>query len=218
MQIAIDGPAGAGKSTVAKRLAKELNILYIDTGAMYRALTWKALKEKIDLDREDALAILAKNTEISFQEDGHRQKILCDGRDVTDAIRTPEVTVAVPQVAKHPKVRRILVERQQKMALECNVLMDGRDIGEKVLPNADFKFYITATPEERAKRRVKEWEQKKQTVCFDQVLQEIIERDIQDASRSEGALKKFPDAIEIDTTNRSVEEVVQEMQRIIGGC
>ncbi len=217
MQIAIDGPAGAGKSTIAKRLARMLKAIYVDTGAMYRALTWKALQKQVDLEDEEALEKLARATKITFCEGENAQQVLCDGQEVTAAIRTPEVTEAVPTVARHPKVRRVMVALQQALAKENDIIMDGRDIGEKVLPEADFKFFVTASPEERAIRRMKEWEEKTPGISFEQVLREIKERDAMDAARSEGALKILPDSIEIDTTRLTIDGVIATMMNQIGG-
>lgn len=217
MQVAIDGPAGAGKSTIAKLLAQKNRMIYVDTGAMYRALTLKALRTGVDLQDEAALCRLAETTQIEFLEGESGQDVLCDGVLVTDMIRTPQVSSQVGTVASYTGVRRIMVLQQQKLAQSYDIVMDGRDIGEKVLPQADFKFFMTAAPEERARRRLKEWEMKGETADFAEVLQEILRRDAQDAGREEGALKILPDSIVLDTTRLSIQEAVEKMQKIIGG-
>ena len=149
LQIAIDGPAGAGKSTVARRLAQELGFVYIDTGAMYRVLTWKALQKKVDPENSEALYALANSIKIHFEYLSGQQKVICDGEDLTAAIRLPEVSAMVSTVASHPAIRKIMVEQQQDMARNISVVMDGRDIGECVLPDAEYKFFLTASLEER---------------------------------------------------------------------
>ncbi len=217
MQVAIDGPAGAGKSTIAKLLAQKNRMIYVDTGAMYRALTLKALRTGVNLQDEAALCRLAETTQIEFLEKQNGQDVLCDGVPVTDMIRTPQVSSQVGTVASYTGVRRIMVLHQQKLAQSYDIVMDGRDIGEKVLPQADFKFFMTADPEERARRRLKEWEMRGETADFAEVLQEILRRDAQDAGREEGALKILPDSIVLDTTRLSIREAVEKMQKIIGG-
>lgn len=207
--IAIDGPAGAGKSTVAKLVAQELNYVYIDTGAMYRALTWKAIKEKIALDDEEALNRLAQDTEIAFEKKPgtKNQIVLCDGEDITLAIRSPEVSQAVSQVARVPAVREILVGQQRRLAETGNVVMDGRDIGSNVLPDAPFKFFLTASLETRARRRYKELISKGYQTSLKQLQREIAERDAMDSQRETAPLIKAHDAVQIDTGSFSPRQV-----------
>ncbi|MGS0764914.1 (d)CMP kinase [Syntrophomonas curvata] len=217
MKIAIDGPAGAGKSTVARRLAEELGFVYIDTGAMYRVLTWKALQRGLDLYHEEELNRLASSIKIHFENDCKQQKVLCDGKDLTAAIRLPEVNAAVSTVASHPTIRRTMVEQQQHMASSISVVMDGRDIGECVLPDAEYKFFVTASVEERARRRAAELAASGLHIDYNTILQEITRRDKNDSERQTGALKILPDSIIIDSSEMSVEQVLQKMLAIIQG-
>ena len=216
MQIAIDGPAGAGKSTVARMIADKLGFIYIDTGAMYRALTWKALARKIDLQDEEKLYELACNTDIYFTKRADKQNVICDDIDISDEIRSPLISTNVSIVAAQPRVRIVMVKKQQDMARMNDVVMDGRDIGEQVLPDADFKFYVTASIEERARRRIQEM--KKQGFASDEqnVRQQIENRDRMDQERELGALKILDDAIVIDTSSLSIDEVLNRMLAIIG--
>jgi len=215
MKIAIDGPAGAGKSTVARELARELGFIYIDTGAMYRALTWKALQEGIDLEDPKALYELAVNTDIHFTFNSTEQKVMCDDVDITFLIRSPEVSSVVSKVASCPDIRRVMVRRQQEMAANISVVMDGRDIGEYVLPDAEYKFFLTANLDERIRRRKKERAEQGFEVDDESIKSEIIERDRNDTQREVGALKVLNDSIVIDTSNLSVKEVVNRMLSII---
>ncbi len=217
MKIAIDGPAGAGKSTIAKLLARETGFIYIDTGAMYRALTWKALQKNINLNSEKDLETLARQTRIEFQYSSHAQKTICDGEDVSQAIRSPEVSAFVSIVAAHTGIRSIMVKLQQELARNHSVVMDGRDIGECVLPDADFKFYLTASIDERARRRQKELLASGFEVEYDSIKNEIAVRDMNDASREVGALKVLPDSIVIDTSDCQASEVLDKMLRIMRG-
>lgn len=214
MKIAIDGPAGAGKSTVAKKLAQELGFVYIDTGAMYRALTWSALQRGIDCNDADALYELARSIDIHF-ENNPLQQIICNNENVGEYIRLPEVSAAVSRVAVHPQVREVMVQKQQEMARTADIVMDGRDIGECVLPDARYKFFITASIEERAHRRFKELQEKGYRVDLAVLQDEIAARDNQDRQRAVGALKILPEAIVIDTSNMTIDEVLACMQSII---
>lgn len=209
--IAIDGPAGAGKSTIAKIIARELNINYIDTGAMYRALTLKALKNRISFDDKDLLISLLSNTDIDY----YNNHIFLDGKIVDNEIRKNEVSKNVSKIAKIKEIRVKLVEIQRKIASNKSVIMDGRDIGSYVLPNADFKFYVTASVEERSYRRYKELISKNVKISFEQVKEEIKQRDEIDKNREFSPLIKSKDAILIDTTKKTVEECVNEILNII---
>ena len=215
--IAIDGPAGAGKSTVAKLVAEELGYIYIDTGAMYRAITWKALFNKINLFDEDKLIKLATNTRIDFRFNFKTkdQFIYYDGKDITNEIRSPEVSKHVSDVAKVSGVRTILLKQQQLLAEGNNVVMDGRDIGSNVLPEAPFKFFLTASVEERAKRRFIELCNKGFKVTQLELIQDILKRDKADQERKIAPLVKVPEAIEIDTSYFSPEEVAERIIHII---
>jgi len=218
MKIAIDGPAGAGKSTIARTLAARLAFLYIDTGAMYRALALKAVQAALNPNDQQQLLDLALDTHIYFQPDSQQQKVICDGVDVTEAIRSPQVSSVVAQVAAHPAVREQMVRMQRDMARSNSVVMDGRDIGECVLPDADFKFYVTASLEERTRRRIKELQDKGYQVNEEDIKKDIENRDYQDSHREVGALKILPDSIVIDTTDLTVEEAVTRIMSIIQGA
>lgn len=216
MKIAIDGPAGAGKSTVAKKLARELGYVYIDTGAMYRALTWKALQNDINLNDQDALYKLAMDINIHFDNNfSPEQKVICDQQDVTYEIRSPKVNSAVSIVASYSLIRNIMVKQQQEMARTISVVMDGRDIGECVLPDADYKFFVTAGIEERVQRRVDELKNKGYQVDSDLIKKEIALRDENDSHREIGALKILPGSITIDTTKLTIKQVLDKMLSII---
>lgn len=216
MKIAIDGPAGAGKSTLARALARKLGFLYIDTGAMYRALTWKALQKGIDLYDACALNELAASTDIHFETKVGVQRLHCDGTDVTQVIRSPEVSCEVSKTASHSAVREIMVQKQQLMAQTSNVVMDGRDIGELVLPDAEFKFFLTADLEERVQRRALEMENQGYHITSNSIKKDIQTRDRMDTDRDMGALKVLADSIVIDTGQRSVDEVLTQILSIIG--
>lgn len=209
MKIAIDGPAGAGKSTVARRLANELNFTYVDSGAMYRALTLKALQQGIDLNDSSLLEKLAVSTDMHFQNQFDGQIIFSDGQDVTSQIRSPHVSEAVSVVSAHPGVRKIMVQRQQALARACSVVMDGRDIGEFVLPDADFKIFLTASIEARTQRRVREMEKRGYNADVDRIREEIMARDKLDSQRPVGALRTLPDHIILDTSKMTEDEVLQ---------
>lgn len=215
--VAIDGPAGAGKSTAARLLSEELNYLYVDTGAMYRALTHKAICLGIDLRNESALTLLADNTTIEMVPGEAGPKVMVDGREVSGYLRRPEVERAVSWVARVPGVRQRLVELQREIARRQPVVMEGRDIGTCVLPDARFKFFLTASFEERCLRRWRERRREDQGVTLEEVRREIEARDRLDAERSVGPLSVPPDSIVIDTTRLGPEEVVAEMLRVVRG-
>ncbi|QZA32354.1 (d)CMP kinase [Hydrogenibacillus sp. N12] len=206
--IAIDGPAGAGKSTVARRVAERLGAKYIDTGAFYRALALKAREAGVSADDEEALARLWAESEIALEGAGGAVRIRLDGRDVTEAIRRPEIGAAASRVARHPAVRAAVVARLRHLAEREAVVMDGRDIGTVVLPEARIKIFLTASPEARARRRHAELAAAGYAVRYEDVLAELVARDRQDMTRETAPLRKAPDAIEIDTTDKSIEEVV----------
>ena len=205
--VAIDGPAGAGKSTIAKIIAKRLNINYIDTGAMYRAVTLKCLQHNVNIEDEKSVIELAKKTEIDFKDNN----IYLDGNIVNEEIRTIDVTNNVSNVAKIKEVRYLMVDVQREIGKRSSVILDGRDIGSYVFPNADYKFFLIATPKERGARRYKELVEKGVEVKLQDVIDDIIKRDEIDSSREFAPLVKAEDAIEIDTTGKSIDEVVESV-------
>jgi cytidylate kinase len=208
--IAIDGPSGAGKSTIGRALAEALSYTYLDTGAMYRAVAVRALEQNTPLDDSDALARVAASAVISFDESG---RVLLNGRDVTDEIRTREATRVASAVAKTGEVRRELVRRQQELGRAGGVVLDGRDIGSVVFPNADVKFYLDAAPEKRAKRRFDEGQG--QEASFEAILEDIRARDHQDMTRQDSPLVRVPDAVYVDTTEMTPDEVIAQLLAVV---
>ncbi|OCA83582.1 (d)CMP kinase [Pradoshia sp. D12] len=214
LSIAIDGPAAAGKSTVAKIIARRLTYIYIDTGAMYRALTYKALNNGIDPNNEAALYDLLMSTDIKLQNSEQGQDVLVDGVIVSEEIRTPNVTKNVSAVSQHKLVREEMVRRQQLLSEQGGVVMDGRDIGTQVMPNAEVKIFMLASVDERAKRRHEENILKGFDSDIEQLKQDIAARDKFDSEREVSPLKKAADAIELDTTSLSIDEVVDAIMKI----
>ncbi len=209
--VTVDGPAGAGKSVATQRLAKRLGIEYLNTGAMYRAIALCALREGIDLTDADALTKIARERRLESKNG----RVFLDGEDVSDATRTPEVSLSVKYPAGAPSVRAILVEKQRAIGLSRPIATEGRDQGTVVFPDALCKFYLTASPEERARRRFGEHARRGETVDFDELLRQIVERDRRDSEREIGPLKRPDDAVLIDSDGKTIEEVVDEMERIV---
>ena len=205
--IAIDGPAGAGKSTIAKRLAESIGYTYIDSGAMYRALTLKVLRENISLKKLDNIISMAKETDIDFRENS----IFLDGETSDVEIREENVSRNVSYIAAIPEVRKLMVELQRKISKNKNVVMDGRDVGTVIFPSASVKFFITASVDERAERRCNELKQKGYDANIQDIKSQIEKRDHIDSTRSESPLTVAKDAITIDTTGKSVDEVLDEV-------
>jgi CMP/dCMP kinase len=212
INVAIDGPSASGKSTIAKRLAKELGYIHIDTGAMYRCVAYLAIKSNIDLSDEKSLGEMAETMDIQLSTDG---RVFLDKADVTDAIRDEDISIGASKVSIYANVRRAMVKRQQKMAETKGFIVDGRDIGTVVLPDAELKIFQTASASSRAKRRYKENLQKGIDSDFELLKSEIEQRDYQDTHRKESPLKKADDAIEIDTSEMTVEQVVSTIISLI---
>ncbi|MBE6096304.1 (d)CMP kinase [Schwartzia succinivorans] len=208
--IAIDGPAGAGKSTIAKILSEKLGYVYIDTGAMYRAVSWAVLKSGKDVTEENILAV-AKDIEVRLENTDSGLHVFADGNDITNEIRTPEVTKIVSMVAMLAPVREKMVHLQRKMAEKGAVVMDGRDIASHVLPNADLKIFLTASIEERASRRYKEMAAKGFDVELSELQKDIAARDKADSERKVSPLVKVPEAVLVDTTGMTIDEVVEKI-------
>jgi len=212
MIIAIDGPAGAGKSTVAKLVARKLNFTYLDTGAMYRAVTVAAMEENVDLFDDNTLIAVVKKVKINIQpqEDGSL-KVILNGKDVTQRIRDIEVTNSVSFIAKVPGVREVMVQLQREFGRHNNIVVEGRDIGTVVFPNAEKKFYLDADFTERARRRIKELGETHSKLNEQEIATDLEKRDNQDLTRAVAPLKKAADAINIDTTPLSIEQVVDKI-------
>ena len=206
--IAIDGPAGAGKSTVAKGVADRLGYLYIDSGAMYRAVAWKVLQAGIPISDQPAVIALAMRTEVSLANIDGEQHVYADGEDVTQAIRSPEATRASSPVSAIPGVRKRLVELQRSMAARGGVVMEGRDIGTVVFPNAEVKVFLTASAEERARRRVEQMREMGMDADLEKIAAEMRERDLRDSSRADAPLMQAPDAVLLDTDGMSIDQVI----------
>ena len=215
LNIAIDGPVGAGKSSVSDAVARRLGILHLDTGAMYRALGLEALRKGIDPQDEAQVVKLCRNLGVSVRHEADGQHTFVQGEDVTGLIRTPEVSMAASTVSRYPEVRKEMVRIQQQLAAETDMLVDGRDICTTVLPNATAKIFLTAAQEERARRRHLEMQEKGQDEPFEKVLQALKERDEQDMNRPVEPLRQAPDAQLVDSTHLTFEETVEAILRIV---
>lgn len=214
--IAIDGPVGAGKSSVASEVARRLGILHLDTGAMYRAFAWRALRDGVALDDEAALCALTQTAMPEVRYENGEQHTYMDGQDVTGLIRTPEISMATSTLSKQACVRRAMVEKQRALAKAQSMLMDGRDIGTVVLPNATLKIYLTASAEVRARRRFEELERKGDPSTYEEVLADVIRRDEQDSTREVDPLRPARDAQILDSSELTQEQVVEEILRRLG--
>lgn len=213
IRIAIDGPGGAGKSTIAKRIAKEKDIDYIDTGAMYRAIAYKMAQKGIEAKSSKVLEEMLNDTDIDFS----KGNIYLDGENVNDKIRTPEISMKASECSSLPEVRKKLTDLQRGMAASKSIIMDGRDIGSNVLPDAEFKFFLTADAMERAKRRYDELIAKGESANLNEVYEDIRQRDHNDMTRKLNPLRQAPDAILVDTTDMNIEEVITHICGIING-
>jgi cytidylate kinase len=207
--IAIDGPVGSGKSTLARRVAALMGYVYIDTGAMYRAVALKAIRRDVPLDASDRLTSLAGETRIDLRAEDGTQRVFLDGEDVTSAIRSPEVSQGASKVAVVPGVRHVLVAEQRRAGAQGGVVMEGRDIGSVVFPDAELKIFLTASPEIRADRRWREHQQKGDAIDLPRTLDEIHERDKRDSGRSSSPLVRATDAVVVDSTAMDPEEVAK---------
>ncbi|HID97211.1 MAG TPA: (d)CMP kinase [Thermodesulfobacteriaceae bacterium] len=205
--ITIDGPAGAGKSTVSKRLARLLNYTYLDTGAMYRAVAWAAKNSGISVEDDIGISELLENLELDIRDD----TIIVNRRDISSLIRTPEMDRLSSAVSRLPAVRKYLTEMQKKIGNKGDIVAEGRDMGSVVFPNAEYKFFLTTSPEERARRRMKQIEEQGEKVSYEAILKQIIERDHADSSRSIAPLKVPEDCTVIDSTNLSVDNVLEKI-------
>ncbi len=216
INVAIDGPSGAGKSSIARIASERLGFLYIDTGAMFRSLAYKAIELGIDISSDEAaLKGMLESTELDIELIDSEQHMFLDGRDITSLIRTPEVSKAASDIAVIAFVREWILKLERRLALENNCIMDGRDIATHVLPNADVKIFLTASPEARARRRLLELQNKGMDVSFEEVLAEMKYRDKQDSEREIAPLKKADDAVLADTTENSFEQSVELVLDII---
>ena len=213
--VAIDGPMGSGKGTVARLVARALGFRHVDTGAMYRAVAWKALREGVPLDDLQAVAELARRTRVDLDTEPEGNRVWCDGEDVTDAIRSVQVNAAVRRVAANAGVRSVLMERQRSLAREGGVVVEGRDIGTVVLPDADLKVYLVASLDERARRRWQELRARGEDVSLEAVRELVREDDEAAQTRAVAPLRRAEDAVVVDSTSRSPEEVAEEIARLV---
>jgi cytidylate kinase len=217
MIIAIDGPAGSGKSTVAKIVAEKLNFRYIDTGSMYRSVAWKSLKKNTALKDEDAVADIASKIQIELVPGMNGQLVLVDGENITDQLKVEEISRGAAIVAAQPKIRKIMTTKQRKLGKQGMVVMDGRDIGTVVFPKAEKKFFLDADPKERGRRRFVELKEKDQAknANISTIIEQVVQRDHEDRNRKIAPLKQAKDAMLIDTTNLSIDQVVKEIIKTI---
>ncbi len=216
MIIAIDGPAGSGKSTVARLIASHLNFKYIETGSMYRAVAWKAEQSGIDLGDQERIAEVARTISIEFHPGSDRQKVMVDGKDLTPVLQTETIGRSAAIVAANKAVREVMVAQQQDMGRNGNVVMDGRDIGTVVFPEADKKFFLVADQKERAQRRHEEIKAKHPEVTFEKIYEQLQQRDYEDENRDVSPLVPAKDSIQLDTTHMNIDDVVAYMIETIG--
>lgn len=213
--IAIDGPAGAGKSTIARRVAKELSFIYVDTGAMYRAIALYHLREQVDTDSETAVKDALKKIDIFITYENGEQQVLLNGENVSGQIRTEKVGNMASKISAIPCVREKLLDLQRELACKNNVVMDGRDIGTRILPEAQLKIYLTASADARAERRFKELTEKGISCSLEEIKQDIIKRDDQDMNRAIAPLTQAKDAIYLDSSNMTIDEVTEKIQSMV---
>lgn len=215
INIAIDGPAGAGKSTVARAIAKDYGYIYVDTGALYRALAYKAINNGIDVKDEANVAEMLGSTKLDITYTEKGQRIILDGEDISDSIRTAQISMGASDISALPFVREWLLDMQKDIARKNDCIMDGRDIGTTILPDAEIKIFLTASVEERANRRYKELVAKGESITLEAVIEDVKTRDYNDSHRAVSPLKKADDAIEVDTTNLDFGQTVNTIKEII---
>ena len=215
ISVAIDGPSGAGKSSISKTVAKKLGFIHVDTGALYRALAYTAIKNGVNLGDEILLENLLKTTNVKIKHIDGVQSVFVNDENVTGKIRTEEVSMGASNISKIPIIRGFLLGLQRKIAEENNVIMDGRDIGTVVLPNADVKIFLTASPEKRAERRYKELLEKDKKIEYNDIIKDIIKRDYQDEHREIAPLKAAEDSVLVDTSDLNFDESVQKITEVI---
>lgn len=215
INVAIDGPAGAGKSTISRQAAKALGFIYVDTGALYRAVGLNALRKGIDTDDAEAVAESVRDISVELKYENGEQAVFLNGENVSAFIRTPEASMAASKVSAVPKVREFLFGLQQEIAAKNDCVMDGRDIGTVVLPNAQVKIFLTASAEARAQRRYKELVEKGEQVDYENVLAEMKQRDYNDSHRAVAPLKAADDAVTVDTTSLDLEESIEKIKNVI---
>lgn len=215
--VAIDGPSGAGKSTITKLLSERIGYIHIDTGAMFRTVALAVKRAGISIDDEEALAGVCRSIDISFARDAAHCRVICNGEDISEAIRTPEISMLTSRISEKKTVRETLLSQQREMGRDGGVILEGRDIGTVVFPDAEVKFFLTASAEERGKRRYLELREKGETVTLEQTVADVRRRDDQDSCREHAPLRRAKDAIEIDTTGLSIDEALQIMEDKIRG-
>jgi len=216
ISIAIDGPSGAGKSSISKSVADKLGFIHVDTGALYRSLAYTVLKKGVSADDEISLKNLLKTTKVTIEYVDGVQKVFVNAEDMSDKIRSEEVSMMSSNISKKPIIREFLLDLQRQLAQENNVIMDGRDIGTVVLPNADVKIFLTASPEKRAERRFKQILEKGEKKEYNSILKDIIQRDYQDSHREIAPLKPAEDSVFVDTSDLTFEESVLKITEVIG--
>ena len=213
--IAIDGPAGAGKSTMAKILAKELGLIYVDTGALYRAVGYHVTRQGVSPEDEPAVAAALEGTSVELVHRDGEQRVLVNGEDVSGEIRTPAISMAASRVSAYPAVRAFLLHTQREIAATHSVVMDGRDIGTTILPDARVKIFLTASPEARATRRFVELQEKGDSATYDEVLADMIKRDYDDSHREISPLRQAPDAVLVDTSEDTLEQSIARLKAVV---
>jgi len=210
--VAIDGPSGAGKSTITRLLSERIGYIHIDTGAMFRAVALAVKRAGVSIDDEEALAGVCRSVNISFVRDAAPCRVICNGEDISEAIRTPEISMLTSRISEKKTVRETLLSQQREMGRDGGVILEGRDIGTAVFPDAEVKFFLTASAEERGKRRYLELRERGEAVTLEQTVADVRQRDDQDSRREHAPLRRAKDAIEIDTTGLSIDEALKIME------